>query len=103
MENKETDKWLNDYFSINKKDIQDNGFTRRVMQKLPEQPDRSWIVWLCACIGIVLSLILGFSTGTLQSALMQLQKIPVYYLLGAVFCFPLVGSIGWYWTSNKYI
>lgn len=103
METKDTDKLLKDFFSNNKKEIQDNGFTRRVVQKLPEQPDRSWIVWLFACIGILLSLILGLSFGTLQSALIQLQKIPVYYFIGVIFSFPLVGSIGLYWSTNKYL
>ena len=102
METKDTDKLLKDFFSKNKKEIQDNGFTRRVMNKLPEQPDHSWIVWLFACIGILLSLLLGLSSGMLQSTLLQLQKIPVYYLIGAVFTFPLVGSIGLYWSTNKF-
>jgi len=101
METTKTDKMLKDFFSERKQEIADNRFTQRIMRKLPEQPDRSWIVWGFACIGMMLSLYLGFSTGTIQTVFMYLLKIPFYYLVGVVFCFPLVGSVGLYFAQNR--
>lgn len=101
METTDTDKMLKDFFSERKQEIADNGFTQRVMRRLPEQPDRSWIVWVFACIGMMLSLYLGFSSGAIQTLFIYLQKIPFYYLVGVVFCFPLVGSVGLYFAQNR--
>lgn len=101
METKETDKMLKDFFGEHKQEIADNGFTNRVMRKLPEKADRSWIVWIFTCVGILLSLLLGFYSGTFETLLMYMQHISIYYLLIGIFCFPLVGSAGFYFTQNK--
>lgn len=97
----DNDKKLKQFFGENKREIEDNGFTQRVMRKLPEQPDRSWIVWVFACTGLVISLLLALYTGLIQSILLYLQLIPVYYLLAAVFLFPLIGSIGIFYAQKK--
>lgn len=102
METKDTDKLLKDFFGEYKQEIQDKGFTRRVMQKLPEQPDRSWIVWCFAIVGMVLSLLIGFSSGSIQAAINYLLQIPVYYLIGVVFCFPLVSTAGLLLAQNRH-
>jgi len=102
METKDTDKLLKNFFGEHKHEIQDNGFTQRVMRKLPEQADRSWIVWCFALVGMVLSLILGFSSGSIQAAISYLSQMPVYYLIGAVFCFPLVSTAGILITQNRH-
>lgn len=101
METKDTDKLLKDFFGEHKQEIQDNGFTQRVMRKLPEQADRSWIVWSFALVGMVLSLILGFSSGSLQAAISYLLQIPIYYLVGVIFCFPLVSTAGLLLAANR--
>jgi high-affinity nickel permease len=101
METKDTDKLLKDFFGEHKQEIHDNGFTRRVMRKLPEQADRSWIVWCFAFVGMVLSLMLGLSSGSLQAAISYLLQIPVYYLIGVIFCFPLVSTAGLLLAGNK--
>jgi high-affinity nickel permease len=102
METKNTDKLLKDFLGEYKQEIQDNGFTRRVMQKLPEQIDRSWIVWCFAIVGMVLSLFLGFSSGSIQAAICYLSQIPIYYLIGVVFCFPLVSTAGLLLARNRH-
>jgi hypothetical protein len=102
METNETDNMLKGFFGEQKQEIADNGFSKRVMRKLPEQADRSWIVWVFAIIGMVTSLFLGFYTGLFQNAQFVLPRIPVYYILAGVFCFPLVGTIGFYFTQNKH-
>jgi high-affinity nickel permease len=94
METKDTDKLLKDFFGEHKQEIQDKGFTQRVMRKLPEQADRSWIVWCFALVGMVLSLMLGFSSGSIHAVISYLFQMPVYYLIGAIFCFPLISTAG---------
>jgi high-affinity nickel permease len=101
METKNTETLLKNFLSEHKQEIQDNGFTRRVMQKLPEQADRSWIVWCFAFVGMVLSLMLGFSSGSLQAAISYLLQIPIYYLVGVIFCFPLVSTAGLLLAGNR--
>ena len=103
METKETDKMLQDFFSKNKFEIADNGFTHRVMRKLPEQTDRSWIVWVFAALGTALTLAYGLNTGLIQNVLMYFQHIPIYYFLAGIFSFPLFGSIGFLFRKVELI
>lgn len=88
------DNMLKDFFSENKKEIADFGFTQRVMRKLPEQRDRSWVMWLFAGIGIVLTLLLGLSTGIIQYLFLYLQIIPQIFILIGVLAFSLIGGVG---------
>ena len=101
METNMTDKLLKDFFSENKHEIPDNGFTRRVMLRLPDHADRGWIVWIFAAIGMAISLYLGITTGFIDQILIILKHVPIYYILGGIFCFPLVGTAGFYLTQNK--
>ena len=101
METIKTDKLLNDFFKEIKQEIADNGFSQRVMRKLPDQTDRSWIMWLFTAIGLAISLYLGLNSGILQLAILIFEKVPVYYLLAGVFSFPLVGTAGFYLVQNK--
>jgi hypothetical protein len=101
METNETDKMLKNFFSGYKQEIPDNGFTLRVMRKLPEHTDRSWIVWVFAACGMALSLYLGLSTGLFQNTLALVVKIPIYYLLAGIFCFPLASTIGYFISQNR--
>ncbi len=101
METKETDKMLKNFFGENKQEITDNGFTNRVMRKLPEKTDRSWIVWVFACLGILFSLLLGFYSGSFETILIYIQHISIYYLMLGIICFPFVGSAGLYLAQNK--
>jgi hypothetical protein len=96
-----TDKLLKDFFSQNKKEIADNGFTRRVMRKLPEQADRSWIVWVFAAIGMAISIYLGIYSGLIEQIMLVFRQVPIYYLLGGIFCFPLVGTAGFYFAQDR--
>jgi uncharacterized membrane-anchored protein len=95
------DKMLKDFFSDNKKEIADFGFSQRVMRKLPEQADRSWIMWLFAGIGIVLTLLLGLFTGLIQYVFLYLQIIPQLYILIGVLGFSLVAGIGLLLGQNR--
>jgi len=95
------DKLLKDFFSEHKQEIADNGFTQSVMRQLPEHADRSWIVWVFAAIGMTISIYLGITSGLLEQVMILFKHVSIYYILGAVFCFPLVGTAGFFFTQNK--
>jgi hypothetical protein len=95
------DKLLEDFFSDHKQEIADNGFTRRVMRQLPEQADHSWIVWVFAAIGMAISIYLGFSSGLVGHIMLFLMQVPINYILGGIFCFPLVVAAGFYLSQNR--
>lgn len=101
METNNNDKLLKDFFGEMKHEVPDDGFSQRLMRKLPEQPDRSWIVWAFTCIGIMLTLFFGLTTGSINAIVILLQHIPIYYFLVGIFCFPLIGSLSLYFMQNK--
>lgn len=88
MENK--DEMLKSFFREQKKEIADYGFSRRVTQKLPAHRNREWIVWSFALVGLTVSLIIGLHTGFIIKLIMWLFQLPFYYILGGLFCFPLL-------------
>jgi hypothetical protein len=101
METNKTDKLLKDFFSEHKQEIADNGFTQRVNRRLPEHTDHSWIVWIFAAIGMALSIYLGITTGLIEQIMLIIKHVSIFYILGGIFCLPLVGSAGYYFTQNK--
>ena len=101
METNKTDNLLKGFFGEYKQEIADNGFTQRVMQKLPEQTYRGWIVWIFAALGMAITIYLGITIGLVDQVLLLLKHVPVYYLIAGIFCFPLVGTAGFYFSQNK--
>jgi len=101
METNKTDKLLKDFFSEQKQEIADNGFSQRVNRRLPEHIDHSWIVWIFAAIGMALSIYLGITTGLIEQIMLIIKQVSIFYILGGIFCLPLVGSAGYYFTQTK--
>jgi len=101
METNKNDKLLKDFFSDHKQEIADNGFSNRVMRRLPEHADRGWIVWIFAALGMAITIYLGITSGLVEQILLILKHFPIYYILGGIFCFPLVGTAGFYLSQNK--
>jgi len=101
METNNKDKLLKDFFSGYKQEIADNGFTARVMQRLPEETYRGWIIWIFAAIGMALTFYIGLQSGLVDQLLVFFNHVPVYYIVGGVFCFPLVGTVGFYFSQTK--
>jgi hypothetical protein len=101
METTETDKLLKSFFNERKQEIADNGFSRRVMRRLPEPADRSWIMWIFAATGIAISMYLSIKFGLIATIMLYFEHISIYYLLSAVFCFPLISMLGFYLARNK--
>ena len=101
METNNKDKLLKDFFSSYKQEIADNGFTAHVMQRLPEETYRGWIVWIFAAIGMAITFYIGFQFGLVDHLLVILKHVPVYYIIGGVFCFPLLVTAGFYFSQTK--
>jgi hypothetical protein len=50
------DKMINQFFQAEKREVKDNGFSRRVMRNLPDRGEQLSKIWIafCTTIGIVL-------------------------------------------------
>ena len=70
MEN--NDKLLEQFFTDNRKEIADNGFTRRVMHRLPNHSRRLSQIWTVFCF--TLALVLFVSLNGLQLVLGTLRE-----------------------------
>ncbi|MDR0746104.1 MAG: DUF5056 domain-containing protein [Mediterranea sp.] len=68
-----SDKLLKQFFSEHKQEIDDNGFSRRVMKSLPDRSLRTSGVWTTCCG--TLALILFFTLGGLQAIGGALREI----------------------------
>jgi len=71
------------------------------MQRLPEETYRGWIVWIFAAIGMALTFYIGLQSGLVDHLLVLFKHVPVYYIIGGVFCFPLLGTAGFYFSQTK--
>jgi|GEM_PF-2645495 len=87
MENKDM---VSAFLAENKREIEDNGFSRRVINQLPETTDRQWIVLLMAALGTSLTLLLGFYYGLFASICNYLHQVSPLVFIGAVALVPLV-------------
>ena len=98
------DKLLKQFFSEQKQEIADNGFSRRVVRQLPETADRSWIVWVFAAVGTTLSIYFGLTSGLLEHIFsLVFKSMPFYYLLVGITCIPLLGTAGYYLAQSKHV
>jgi len=50
---------------------------------------------------MAISIYLGITSGLIEYVMLALKHVPIYYVLGAIFCLPLVGTAGFYITQNK--
>lgn len=91
MENRD-DQILKDFFEINKKEIEDFGFSNRVMSRLPKKREKKtgWIVPVFSTIGLLISfLLVDFRALTLE-ILSIVSNTPIYYFTGGIMAFPIV-------------
>ena len=89
MVNKKNDT-IKKFLVENKQEIQDDGFSQKVVEQLPAGSRNSIIIGFFAYAGITISLFLAFYTGLIQKLFMAVATIPFYYLLIAVAVFPLL-------------
>lgn len=72
MTEKTNDKLLQDFFSENRKEIEDHGFSRRVMRHLPDRYNRISQLWSLFCF--TLAVVLFFALDGLQLVLGALRE-----------------------------
>jgi hypothetical protein len=101
MKTDETDKMLKIIFQEQKSEIADNGFTNRVISHLPETNSREWIVWLFAALGLSITLFWCLTSGCLQSAMITLHQVPLYYFLIGICAFPMLGAAVYYYANSS--
>ena len=95
METKNKDLLIKNFMLDNMHEIDDNGFSERVSRKLPEskkQKNHNWIILLTGFLGLLVSLVLGVSSGALHELIIWIVNIPVLYFSFLVFCIPIVVS-----------
>ena len=91
METNYNDRMIRNFIQQNKKEIEDNFFTSRLMQKLPaKKRSYEWIIVLFTAIGTLIAGLLGWNNGLPVISIPIPDQNTLYYLLGGIFIFPLV-------------
>jgi len=91
METKYDDRMIRNFFQENKKEIEDNHFTKKVMQKLPEKKKNyDWIIVLFTALGTLIAGLLGWNYQLPAISISVPGHTTLYYLLGGIFAFPFV-------------
>lgn len=103
MKTNNEDEMLKKFFSENKTEIANNGFSKKVMQKIPQERTKEWIVGVFTMIGIGLAGYLAIPTGLINAFLVLFTGISIYYLLIAVFIFPLITFLVLILQKNRYL
>jgi hypothetical protein len=86
MENKDM---ISAFFADNKQDISDNGFSNKVIARLPETGDKQWIVMIMAALGTSITIVLGYYSGLFNLICNYLQQVSPFILFGIFVSFPL--------------
>lgn len=85
MENRD-DKMIIDWMEKHRVEISDNGFSNRVIHRLPaKKRDWSWIVGACTLIGVVVVALLVDWQVLLSDILTFIFNTPIIYLAGGMF------------------
>lgn len=101
MENKD-DKALQDFFAAHKKEIDDNGFSRRVMNALPEKQKVRWIIPAFTLIGLVVTFLLVDLQSILMKIYLFVERLPLIYVVAVFFSIPFVCLAMWYVNEKEY-
>lgn len=73
MTETDNDKLLRDFFAENKREIEDNGFSRRVMKRLPHRSERAARLWSALVLVVSTGLFVGL--GGLQAIWNTLREV----------------------------
>ncbi len=101
MENRE-DNTLKQFFQQNRPEIPDNGFSVRVMRRLPEKKNKTnWIVPVFALIGTFISLFLIDIREVVLRLFELVAGIPFIYLLTGFMVFPMVILVLYFFCERE--
>lgn len=102
METKD-DKILKTFFGDKKQEIADNGFSEKVMLRLPQRERKTgWIAPVFALIGFLITFALVDMHEVAREIFIALSGIPFYYLLGGFMLIPIVTMLVLYAYKREY-
>lgn len=104
MENKD-DKILKDFFENYKSDIQDDGFSNRVLNRLPDKKVRKteWIVPVFAMLGVLVSILLIDLKEVASELYYFLLEVPLICFVGGIMIVPIVFLPIFFYRERKWI
>ena len=86
MENKNIDTELKILFQNHKQDIENNGFSEKVMQNIPQKHrNKEWIVIPFAVAGGVVAFILASYSGLFERIMQAIQSDPISFIFALPF------------------
>ncbi len=91
------DKILKTFFGTKKQEIADNGFSEKLMQRLPHKEAKTgWIAPVFSFIGLLITFALVDMREVAREIFIALSGIPFYYLLGGFMLIPIVTMLVMY-------
>lgn len=103
------DKLLFDYFAQNKQEIEDNGFSAKVMKKVSKSRAHIYSqVWvsICSAMGIILFLvfdgakiIFDFMKGIISESIVQLSQVHISTKTALILAFATLILVAWQTVS----
>ena len=91
------DKILKTFFGTKKQEIADNGFSEKLMQRLPQKEAKTgWIAPFFSFIGLLITFALVDMREVAREIFIALSGIPFYYLLGGFMLIPIVTMLVMY-------
>ncbi|NLO70201.1 MAG: DUF5056 domain-containing protein [Porphyromonadaceae bacterium] len=102
MENRD-ELQIKEFFSKNKVEISDDGFSNRVLRQLPEkQYKTNWIVPLFALAGMIIAGFLIDVQKVILTIYYIVIEVPLYFLFAGIMVLPVVVIIGYFfWEKNQ--
>ncbi len=100
---KSDEKRVTDFLNSHRKEIEDNDFTNRVMQQLPEKKSYWYITPLFTLLGVlVVSLLTDFRL-LLNDLYSWIENTPLIYLIGIYYLVFAVILIWFYHKGKEYL
>ncbi|MFV0390270.1 MAG: DUF5056 domain-containing protein [Paludibacteraceae bacterium] len=101
MENK-NDKVIAEFFKQNKTNINDDGFTKKVICSLPEKEKHRWIIPVSGLLGFYIALSLIDMNELFREIRLFIETINPIYFIVAMFFMPLVCLALWFLIERKH-
>ncbi len=90
--NQNTEIKVQKFIVKSKQEIEDKGFTKRVMDRLPVRKHYDWIIVVFAFLASLIVGIIGFNT-KLSFTLPRLDESQLWLFVGAICVIPFIGLI----------
>ncbi|NLI72182.1 MAG: DUF5056 domain-containing protein [Bacteroidales bacterium] len=103
MENND-DKILKDFLENYKSEIQDDGFSNRVQNQLPQKKTKTaWIVPVFTMLGFLVSILLIDLNEVISGLYYFILEVPLAYFIGGVMIIPIAFLPLFFYWERKWI